>query len=160
VTVGDRVYKMDDRPLIDFHAAARAGVTLAVKEMRAAEAARCGAVRLGRGRVVTALGFEPEESEPAYGSLDVFAFDRPYLVKLLRDAARRGGTDLVADAVVPAVAEGVAAAYLFEDYWARIDTVDDYYAVTFDCLADGNAACSFDEPRWPIYTKLPDDPPV
>ena len=159
VTVGDRVYKMDYRPLVDFHAAARAGVTLAVKEMPAAEAARCGAVRLGRGRVVTALGFEPE-GEPAYGSLDIFAFDRPYLVKLLRDAARRGGTELVADAVVPAVAEGVAAAYLFEDYWARVDTVDDYYAVTFDCLADGNPACSFDEPRWPVYTKLLDDPPV
>lgn len=160
VTVGDRVYKMDYRPLVDFHAAARAGVTLAVKEMPAAEAARGGAVRLGRGRLVTALGFEPEEGAPAYGSLDVFAFDRAYLVKLLRDASRRGGADLMADAVVPAVAEGVAAAYVFDDYWARIDTVDDYYAVTFECVTDGNPACSFDEPRWPIYTKLPDDPPV
>jgi glucose-1-phosphate adenylyltransferase len=160
VTVGDRVYKMDYRPLLDFHAAARAGVTLAAKEMPAEEAARCGAVRLGRGRVAAAFRAEPEEGKPAYGSLDVFAFDRRYLVKLLRDMARRRGTDLVADAVVPAIAEGVAAAYIFEDYWARIDTVDDYYAVTFESLGDGSAAWSFDEPRWPIYTKLPDDPPV
>jgi glucose-1-phosphate adenylyltransferase len=160
VTVGDRVYKMDYRPLIDFHAAARAGVTLAVKEMPAAEAARCGAVRLGRGHGVTALPHEPPAEGTAFGLLDIFAFDRRYLVKLLRDAARRGGTDLVAEAVVPAVAEGEAAAYLFDGYWARIDTVDDYYAVTFECVTDGNPACSFDEPQWPVYTKLPDDPPV
>jgi len=160
VTAGDRVYKMDFRPLLDFHASSRAGVTVAVREMPPAEAARCGAVRLGRGLSVTTLDDEPEEGKAAYGSVDVCVFDRPYLVKILRAMARRGGTGLRADVIAPAVAEGAVAAYVVDDYWARIDTVDDYYAVTFECLADGEPACSFDDPRWPIYTKLPDDPPV
>ena len=151
---------MDYRPLLDFHAAARAGVTAAVKEMPREQAARYGAVRLGRGHALTALDHEPPAEGPAYGSLGVYVFDRPYLVKLLRDVARRGGTDVVADAVAPAIGEGVAAAYLFDGYWARVDTVDEYYAVTFECLDEGNEACAFDEPRWPVYTRLPDDPPV
>ena len=160
VTAGDIVYKMDYRPLLDFHAASRAGVTAAVKEMPREQAARCGAVRLGRGHALTALDDEPPAEGPAYGSLGVYVFDRPYLVKLLRDVARRGGTDVVADAVAPAIGEGVAAAYLFDGYWARVDTVDEYYAVTFECLDEENEACAFDEPRWPVYTRLPDDPPV
>jgi glucose-1-phosphate adenylyltransferase len=160
VTAGDTVYKMDYRPLLDFHAAARAGVTLAVKEMPREQAARYGAVRLGRGRAVVSLDDELPAEGPAYGSLGVYVFDRPYLVKLLREVARRGGTDVVTDAVAPAVTEGVAAAYLYDGYWARVDTVDEYYAVTFECLAEQDGACAFDDPRWPVYTRLPDDPPV
>jgi len=72
---------------------------------------------------------------------------------------KSGGTDLANELIVPAVGEGAATAYGYDGYWARIDTVDDYYAVTFECLTD-DPPCALDDPRWPIYTRLPDDPPV
>jgi glucose-1-phosphate adenylyltransferase len=160
VAAGDIVYRMDYRPLLELHAASRAGVTVVVKEMPPDRAARWGAVWLGRGNVVMALRPEAPAQGPAYGAIGVYVFDRRYLVKLLRDITGRGGTDIVADAVVPAVSEGVAVAYLFDGYWAGFDTVDEYYAVTFECLADESGECAFDDPAWPVYTRLFDDPAV
>ncbi len=158
VTPGDHVYKMDYRPLLDFHSVARAGVTLVVKKMPAAEAAGYDAVELGRGNAVTAHGEAVARRGASHVSIGLYVFDRPFLVDKLR-RMKSGGTDLVSEIIAPAVAEGAATAYGYDGYWARIDTVDDYYAVTFECLAD-NPPCALDDPRWPIYTRLPDDPPV
>ncbi|NIT35601.1 MAG: glucose-1-phosphate adenylyltransferase subunit GlgD [candidate division Zixibacteria bacterium] len=158
VTAGDLVHKMDYRPLLDFHAVARAGVTLVVKKMPAAQAGAYDAVELGRGNVVKAYGEAAPRQGASCASVGLYVFDRPFLVDKLR-RMKSSGTDLVNEIIVPAVGEGAAAAYGYDGYWARIDTVDDYYAVTFECLTE-NPPCSLDDPRWPIYTRLPDDPPV
>jgi glucose-1-phosphate adenylyltransferase len=159
VTTGDGVYKMDYRPLLDFHAVSPANVTLLVKKMSPAEPPRHDVVEIGRGNVVAAFGKPAPAGKPWYAFLGISVFDRPFLVKKLIELETRGGTDIAAEITVPAVAEGNVAAYRYDDYWARIDTVDDYYDVTFECLAE-NPTCDFDAPSWPIYTKLPDDPPV
>jgi glucose-1-phosphate adenylyltransferase len=158
VTAGDHVYKIDYRPLLDFHAVARAGVTLVVKKMPAGHAAVYDAVELGRGNVVTAYGDAAPCRGASHVSIGLYVFDRPFLVDKLR-RMKSGGTDLANELIVPAVGEGAATAYGYDGYWARIDTVDDYYAVTFECLTD-DPPCALDDPRWPIYTRLPDDPPV
>ncbi len=158
VTSGDRVYKMDYRPVFDFHAAAAAAVTVVVKKMPAARASRYGAVQVARGNTVTAYGQTAPADGPPYVSLGLYVFDRPFLVEKLR-RMRSGGADLVKEIIVPAVAEGTVVAYRHHGYWALIDTVDDYYDVTFECLTE-KSACYLDDPSWPIYTKLPDDPPV
>jgi glucose-1-phosphate adenylyltransferase len=157
VTAGDHVYKMDYRPLLDFHTVARAGVTLVAKKMAAAQAGRYDAVELGRGNVVTAYG-DAARQGAGHVSIGLYVFDRPFLVDKLR-RMKSAGKDLVNEIIVPAVGEGAATAYGYDGYWARIDTVDDYYAVTFECLTE-NPPCALDDPRWPIYTRLPDDPPV
>jgi len=158
VMAGDHVYKMDYRPLLDFHTTARAGVTLVAKKTSGAQASRFDAVELGRGNVVTAYGEAPARQGASHVSTGLYVFDRPFLVDKLR-RMKSGGTDLVNEIIAPAVGEGAATAYGYDGYWARIDTVDDYYAVTFECLTD-NPPCALDDPRWPIYTRLPDDPPV
>jgi glucose-1-phosphate adenylyltransferase len=159
VTSGDGVYKMDFRPLLDFHAVSAASVTLVVKKMAATQPRRPDAVAIRRGNVVAAVGNTPPAGKPWYAFTGIHVFDRPFLANKLREAEKRGGTDLLADVVAPAVADGDVTAYRYEDYWARIDTVDDYYDGTFGCLADA-PACALDDPAWPIYTRLPDDPPA
>ncbi|MEE9457980.1 MAG: glucose-1-phosphate adenylyltransferase subunit GlgD [bacterium] len=159
VASGDGVYKMDYRPLLDFHAVSPESVTLVVKKMAAPQPGRNDAVEIGPGNVVAAVGVAAPAEGPWYASTGIYVFDRSLLVDKLLQAEARGATDVVADVVAPAVAEGAVAAYRHDEYWARIDTVDDYYDVTFECLSE-NQACKLDDPAWPIYTKLPDDPPV
>ncbi len=159
VTSGDGVYKMDYRPLMDFHAVSPASVTLVVKELAAPQPGRNDAVEIGRGNVVAAVARAAPAEGPWYASTGIHVFDRPFLTDKLREAEARGAVDLVADVVAPAAAESSVAAYRHDEHWARIDTVDDYYDTTFACLAE-SSACRLDDPAWPVYTRLPDDPAV
>jgi glucose-1-phosphate adenylyltransferase len=159
VAAGDGVYKMDYRPLLVFHARSPASVTLVAKKVTPAEAPPCDRVKLGRRGGVTALGARVPVGKARYASMGVYVFDRAFLVAKLLEVRKRGGADLVDEIVKPAVANGAVAAYRHDGYWARIDAVDDYYDVTFECLGE-NPANMLDDPAWPIYTKLLDDPPV
>jgi glucose-1-phosphate adenylyltransferase len=159
VTGGDGIYKMDYRPVLDFHAVSAASVTLVVKKMAASEPQRYDAVTTRRGNVVAAVGGAPPAGKPWYAFTGTYVFDRAFLAGKLRAAGDQPGTDLLADVVAPAVDRGEVAAYRYGEYWARIDTVDDYYEGSFACLEE-KPACALDDPAWPIYTRLPDDPPA
>ncbi len=159
VAAGDGVYKMDFRPLLDFHYASPASATVVAKEMAAAEAPRYDCVEIGKAGTVKAFGAAAPSGKAWDASMDIFVFDRPFLADRLMELRKRGGADLIDEIVKPAVAESAVAAYRHDGYWARIDDVSDYYDVTFECLGD-DSVCAFDEQSWPIYTKLLDDPPV
>jgi glucose-1-phosphate adenylyltransferase len=159
VMAAEHVYKMDYRPLLDFHASAGAAVTVVAKNVPAARASRYGVVRVGSGNAVAAYGEAPPPTGDAFASLSIYVFDRRYLVSLLLDLKRPGEADIAADLIIPAIEDETAFTYEFKDYWARIDTVDDYYDVTFEWLSN-RAPYALDDPAWPIYTKLSDDPAV
>ena len=159
VLPGEHVYKMDYRPLLDFHRVAHADITLVIKGFPPEKARPYGAVQLGRGNVV--LGFDPQAARPLspYASLGIYVFDRRFLVGQLREAQARGAPDIVSGLVAPRVADASVYAYLYYDYWATIDTVDDYYDVTFELSQEG-APLLLDDPVWPVFTTQRDDPPV
>jgi glucose-1-phosphate adenylyltransferase len=159
VSPGDGVYKMDFRPLLDFHAASPAHVTVVIKRMAATAAPRFDRVEIGEAGIVKAVRPPAPAGKAWDASTGIFVFDRPFLVDRLMELGKRGGADLVDEIVIPAASGGAVAAYRHDGYWARIDDVNDYYDVTFECL-DEDPACAFDDQRWPIYTKLLDDPPV
>jgi glucose-1-phosphate adenylyltransferase len=159
VAPGDGVYRMDFRPLLDFHAASPASATLVATKMTAAAAPRYDRVEIDEAGVVKAFR-SPAPARKAWdASMGIFVFDRSFLVDRLMELRKRGGADLVDEIVIPAASGGAVAAYRHDGYWARIDAVNDYYDVTFECVGE-NSPCSFDDQRWPIYTKLLDDPPV
>ncbi len=159
VAAGDGVYKMDFRPLLDFHASSAAAATVVAKKMTAAAAPRYDRVEIGKAGIVKAVRPPAPAGKAWDASMGIFVFDRPFLVDLLMELRKRGGADLVDEIIIPAASAGAVAAYRHDGYWARIDDVSDYYDVTFECVGE-NSPCSFDDQRWPIYTKLLDDPPV
>jgi glucose-1-phosphate adenylyltransferase len=159
VLAAEHVYKMDYRPLLDFHASAGAGVTVVGKDLPVAHARRYGVIKTGRGHAVASYGEEPPAEGTAFASLSIYVFSRPFLIALLHDMVGRGGSAIAEDLVVPAIEQNAAAAYRLDDYWARVDAVDDYYDVTFEFLAE-EPPFAFDDPAWPLYTHLHDDPPV
>lgn len=159
VVSGDHVYKMDYRPLLDFHRVARADITMVVKAIPPERACRCGVVQLGRGNIVVNFQEKPPQPKSPYASLAIYVFDRRFLVAKLKELAAAGGSDIVFDLLAPLIPAANVYAYLFYDYWAKIDNVDDYYDVSFDLARDG-APLLMDDPVWPVFTTQHDDPPV
>ncbi len=154
VLAGGHVYRMDYRPLLEFHRDAGADLTVVLQR---AAAGRDGAFRLRKGNALAAAG--AGESAGAYVPLSIFVFRRAFLVERLRALGDVGAADIVADLVTAAVSEGRAYGFVFDGYWSDIPTFDDYYDVTFDFLA-ADVPFGLDDASWPLYTKYTDEPPA
>ncbi len=159
VMAGAFVYKMDYRPLLDFHRVGGAEMTLVVKAAGPDAPRPYGTAHLGRGNMVVAFDPPRLKTPSPYVSLGIYVFNRRYLVKRLKEVAQVGAKDIVWDLVLPNVTRDPVYAYLSYNYWADVTTVDEYYDVTFECLRP-EPPLALDDPTWPIYTDAADDPPV
>lgn len=162
VAAGAFLYKMDYRPLLDFHRVAGADVTAVVKAFGPDRPRPYGTFHLGRGNAI--VGWDPPApavtaAASPYASLGIFVFDRRFLASRLAELAGRTRADLLTDVVVPAIATRATYAYLFHEYWTDVATVAEYYAATFECLGP-TPPVPLADPNWPIYTNSADDPPV
>jgi glucose-1-phosphate adenylyltransferase len=157
VVTGDDIYKMDYRPLLDSHRVSGADLTVVVKALPAAAAAGLPAVEVGPGNVLTALG-GPPAGDAVVAALPIYVFECRYLVERLRALGAPAG-DIVADLVTPAVTHAAVYGFAHYDYWAHISSVDDYYRISRECLAE-KPRFELNDPAWPLFTRLADDPPV
>jgi len=159
VTAAAFVYNMDYRPLLDFHRVAGSDVTLVLKAMGPDKSRPYGTAHLGRGNMVVGLDEPGVVTENPYASLGIYIFDRRYLVGRLKEAASRGGTDIVTDVVIPSIAHAAVYAYLFYDYWMDVSSIAEYTDATLELLGP-SPPLALSDPAWPVFTKLYDDPPV
>lgn len=157
----------DFQALLRAHIKSGADVTIAYKEQELPESVRKAPI-ISKELYYT-LGLENDRVKKIYFnskepgvqniSLNIYVFNREFLIKQVEVAFARGCTQLERDILVPQLDELNVQAYRFDGYVARICNFKTYFDENMKLLKNENVDALFSPDR-PIYTKIRDDSPT
>jgi glucose-1-phosphate adenylyltransferase len=160
VLAGDHVYKMDYRPLLEFHNRRNADLTVAVKRVRPEDTSKFGTCSLDENRAI--IEFEEKASSPKsnLASMGIYAFDAKVLYDCLDNDARSSESshDFGRDIVPNLIGSHRVYGYEFAGYWQDVGTVGTYYETNM-ALVHPHPPLDLSDPDWPILTRFEDSPP-
>jgi glucose-1-phosphate adenylyltransferase len=169
---GDHLYRMDYRQFVQRHIDTKADITLSVVPMDHRRASDFGLMKMDAdGRVVhfsekpkgadleamkvdtSLLGLNPETAQafPYIASMGIYVFNKEVLVKLLRQSLDQ--TDFGKEIIPNAAPHHNVQAFLFNDYWEDIGTIESFYNANLELTRQPSPAFSFYEDNAPIYTR-------
>jgi glucose-1-phosphate adenylyltransferase len=146
---GDHVYKMDYRPLIQFHQSHSADITLAVHGINPHEAYRYGIVSTDAHNRVLDFIEKPRRPSSGLASMGVYVFNKQFLVDVLSNTDDAHFGSQLLSRLLPEVR---AYAYNFPGYWADVGTVQAYYEANMALLAETPVLDLYDI-EWVIHTQ-------
>ncbi|MEJ2555809.1 MAG: sugar phosphate nucleotidyltransferase, partial [Anaerolineae bacterium] len=123
ILAGDHIYKMDYRPMLHFHQAQEADVTVAVRRTSPFEAHRFGIVTTDAEGRVTDFEEKPRRSRSTLASMGIYVFNYKTLVKRLTEEAEPARMDFGRDVLPVIIRQDRVLAYPFEGYWADVGTL-------------------------------------
>jgi glucose-1-phosphate adenylyltransferase len=165
---GDHIYKADYRKLLLFSGQQDADAVIMTRVIPAQEASRFGVIGIDEDRRIIEFMEKPKRPsatpwDPGKSliSMGVYLFKTPVLIKaLLKDARRAASShDFGKDIIPSLIHDHRTFAYLFDDYWEDIGTIDAYWEANMAFLADPSPAILRD-PDWPFRTYKPQYPPA
>lgn len=169
---GDHLYRMDYGDFVQRHRDTNADITISVVPMDNRRASDFGLMKIDdSGRVVkfsekpkgdalsamqvdtTVLGLTPEAAKqsPYIASMGIYVFKKEVLGKLLRQAPEQ--TDFGKEIIPDSATDYNVQAYLFNDYWEDIGTIDAFYHANLALTQQPRPPFSFYDERSPIYTR-------
>lgn len=169
---GDHLYRMDYRQFIQRHRETNADITLSVIPIDHRRASDFGLMKIDQsGRVIefsekpkgealanmqvdtTILGLTQEQAQqqPYIASMGIYVFKRDVLIKLLREKLER--TDFGKEIIPDARQDYNIQAYLFDDYWEDIGTIEAFYNANLALTQQPQPPFSFYDEEAPIYTR-------
>ncbi|MBD2250853.1 glucose-1-phosphate adenylyltransferase [Nostoc parmelioides] len=176
---GDHLYRMDYRLFIQRHRETNADITLSVIPIDDRRASDFGLMKIDNfGRVIdfsekpkgealtkmrvdtTVLGLTPEQaaSQPYIASMGIYVFKKDVLIKLLKESLER--TDFGKEIIPDASKDHNVQAYLFDDYWEDIGTIEAFYNANLALTQQPMPPFSFYDEEAPIYTRARYLPPT
>ncbi|MBD6616383.1 glucose-1-phosphate adenylyltransferase [Komarekiella sp. 'clone 1'] len=175
---GDHLYRMDYRLFIQRHRETGADITLSVIPIDERRASDFGLMKIDdSGRVIdfsekpkgdalikmrvdtSVLGLTKEQAQlqPYIASMGIYVFKKDVLFKLLRESIER--TDFGKEIIPDASKDYNVQAYLFDDYWEDIGTIDAFYHANLELTRQPQPPFSFYDEQAPIYTRARYLPP-
>ncbi|MCL4779356.1 MAG: glucose-1-phosphate adenylyltransferase [Gammaproteobacteria bacterium] len=167
VLAGDHVYKMDYGPMIAFHVARAADVTLGMVQVPIQQAHEFGIATLDPDHRIIRFNEKPKNPEPmpgrtdvALASMGIYVFSVDYLRNTLnRDALDPASAHDFGKNIIPgAIGNSRIFAYPFESveteaqaYWRDVGTVDAFYAANMELIFVSPELNLYDA-EWPIWT--------
>lgn len=169
---GDHLYRMDYRLFIQRHRETNADITLSVIPIDNRRASDFGLMKIDEsGRVIdfsekpkgealdkmrvdtTVLGLTKEQAElqPYIASMGIYVFKKDVLIKLLKESLER--TDFGKEIIPDAAKDYNVQAYLFNDYWEDIGTIEAFYDANLALTQQPLPPFSFYDEQAPIYTR-------
>ena len=176
----DHIYRMDLRQMVRFHLEGKADVTVAARPVPLAQASAFGIIACGADGRMTGFAEKPRVATPlpgepnaALGSMGNYLFNTEVLVDVLREDAPKATDHDFGRTIVPALlGRHRVFAYNFQKnrvpgvrsseepgYWRDVGTLAAYYDAQMDLLGT-TPAFDLDNPRWPIYARSAEGPPV
>ena len=176
---GDHLYRMDYRKFVQRHRDTNADITLSVVPMNEKRASDFGLMKIdANGRVVdfsekpkgealtkmqvdtTILGLTPDKAKefPYIASMGIYVFKKDVLIKLLKRSLDQ--TDFGKEIIPAASADHNVQAFLFDDYWEDIGTIESFYESNLALTQQPQPAFSFYDEKAPIYTRSRYLPPT
>ena len=150
VLSGDHVYKMDYRPMIDFHIAKGAEATLAVTEMPEEVLSRFGTVVVDEDGRITRFQEKVKKPQSNLVSMGVYVFGRHVLRDWLEETARLNKNDFGRHVFPRMAGKGDIFAYRFKGYWRDVGTMQTYWQTNMEVLNMGKRF--LEDVEWPIIT--------
>ncbi|MEH1813761.1 MAG: glucose-1-phosphate adenylyltransferase [Nostoc sp.] len=175
---GDHLYRMDYRQFIQRHRETGADITLSVIPIDERRASDFGLMKIDdSGRIIdfsekpkgealtkmrvdtSVLGLTKEQAQeqPYIASMGIYVFKKEVLFKLLREGTER--TDFGKEIIPDASKDYNVQAYLFDDYWEDIGTIEAFYHANLALTQQPQPPFSFYDEKAPIYTRARYLPP-
>lgn len=175
---GDHLYRMDYRQFIQRHRETGADITLSVIPIDKSRASDFGLMKIDQsGRVIdfsekpkgdeldrmqvdtSVLGLSPEQAklQPYIASMGIYVFKKDVLIKLLKESLE--STDFGKEIIPDASKDYNVQAYLFDDYWEDIGTIEAFYHANLALTKQPLPPFSFYDEKAPIYTRARYLPP-
>jgi len=167
---GDQLYAMDYHKLLEYHIESLAEVTVCTLPVPPVDVSRMGIMQINEQGLIVNFTEKPQDpqvqeslatSEDFFkrigieargrrhlASMGVYVFNRDVLVELL---ANEEHSDFGREVIPEAVQTHRTYAYVFDDFWEDIGTIDSYYRVNLS-LTDPVPPFNFYKEAWPIYT--------
>ncbi len=159
---GDHIYKMDYRPMIEFHKERNADLTIALMPVPLEETNRFGIMTVDEEDHITAFFEKPKDRDKGnLASMGIYVFKADVLAKRLSEGNEQSPRTDFGKHVIPAMLEAGDSilAYRFRDYWVDVGTVDSYWATNLE-LVQANPALDLYSEKWPLHTRSEERPPV
>ena len=162
ILAGDHLYQMDYGPMVAFHEARGADITIAAQPVAAGDAERFGLLKRGPdGRILTFVE-KPKDpavqkdmisrddpARPYLGSMGIYIFKTQVLVDLL---TRHSDFDDFGHHLIPhSIHEQAVYGFDFEGYWEDIGTIRSFYDTNL-LLTSPEAPFNLYDAHHPIYT--------
>ena len=159
VLSGDHVYKMDYRPMLDFHQAKRADLTVAVRNVPLEDTSRFGIMTVGDDmRVVGFTEKPPSQDKGTLASMGVYVFNADALTERLETMQHQVPDLDFGKHVIPSMIEGARVyAYPFEGYWVDVGTIHAYWEANLE-MAQPVPPLDLYDPDWVIHTRDQEKP--
>lgn len=176
---GDHLYRMDYGKFVERHRETNADITISVVPIDEKRASSFGLMKIDdTGRVVnflekpkgdalrqmqvdtSSLGLSPEQAaeKPYIASMGIYVFKRDVLIDLLKKNLEQ--TDFGKEIIPSAAKDHNIQAYLFDDYWEDIGTIEAFYNANLALTEQPRPAFSFYDEDAPIYTRARFLPPT
>jgi glucose-1-phosphate adenylyltransferase len=162
ILAGDHLYQMDYAPMVAYHRAHGADITVAVQPVAKDEADRFGILKRTPDGRICAFVEKPKTPEaqarmvsredperPFLGSMGIYLFNTGALVDLL---TRHPDFDDFGHQVIPHSIEAMTVCgFDFDGYWQDIGTIRSFFEANLD-LVRPDAPFNLFDARRPIYT--------
>ncbi|MFM1842960.1 MAG: Glucose-phosphate adenylyltransferase, partial [Cyanobacteriota bacterium] len=176
---GDHLYRMDYSQFIRRHRETGADITLSVVPVDDKKAPSLGLMKIDHnGRVIdfsekpkgdalkqmqvdtTVLGLTADKAKlnPYIASMGIYVFKKEVLHSLLNKY--QSSTDFGKEIIPDSAKEYNLQAYLFDDYWEDIGTIEAFYDANLALTKQPNPDFSFYDEKAPIYTRGRSLPPT
>lgn len=162
VLSGDHIYKMNYRPMLEYHWSVDADLTIAVMPVPIEEAYRYGIMQVNEeGRIVEFHEKPKDRDKGNLASMGIYVFDERVLGQRLAEGGSDNPRTDFGNHVIPAMlaAGDNVHAYRFEGYWVDVGTIDAYWATNLALLKPDPALDLYTD-NWPIRTKDEERPAV
>ena len=158
---GDHIYKMDYRPMLKLHEEKDADLTLAVMNVPLEETDRFGILTVNKQNRVTDFHEKPKDRDKGtLANMGIYVFSVEKLVQRLREGhAETPDLDFGKHIIPSMITRDKVYAYMFDDYWVDVGTVDAYWSTSLQ-LCDPGSPLDLWDPNWVIRTRSQERPPM
>ncbi len=159
---GDHIYKMDYRPMIDYHIAQGADLTIGVMPVPLEETHRFGIMQVDEESRIVQFFEKPKERDKGnLASMGIYVFNANVLERRLNEGRPdKPRNDFGKDIIPAMIAAGDRVyAYRFEGYWVDVGTVDSYWTTSLELLQPNSALDLYND-QWPVHTRSEERPPA
>ena len=163
VLSGDHIYKMDYSEMVSFHKKSGAACTISVLEVTMEEAKRFGILNVEADDKVYEFEEKPPQPKSNLASMGIYVFTWSKLRKyLIDDEADPNSSNDFGKNIIPNMlnAGEKLMAYRFAGYWKDVGTINSLWDANMDLLAGSSSGLDMYDDSWPIYARLPAEPPA
>lgn len=174
ILAGDHVYKMDYGPMIAYHVAEHADLTIGCIEVPIEQAKAFGVLSVDEDQRITRFIEKPDEPDSIPGqaekslvSMGIYIFNADFLYEqLYRDAYDTYSTHDFGKDIIPDVIDRYRVmSYPFRDevggqaYWRDVGTIDSFWEANLELIGITPDLNLYDD-EWPIWTYQSQSPPA